>query len=342
MKVNSNPMQALGHKNPKTKPVPFETELIDFLRKSFNPSFSDNLNTSRTDVLIESMVARSGAILDLCSGWPLLLEKMVNKHAKRRSDGQPCSSQIKYVACDTIVSNEAFKEKWGKLEAKIKELGCGCIQAHPCLADTSDSHRLSHNLKAYHNEKFDHILISNALHEHDPLCLPHLLHVVVSELLVSGGSIVLIDPKPDWLLAPERWDECEKLSEIPIDWEAKAIWLPPNAYEKIISILGCTTEGADEAEKSQEFWYMPATKHLEPDEKDRIVCEIKTILKEVLSMQAKAEIGRIAKYRLDLASSLSNGHNINSRRLTLDALRFFCSCASQARRFEIVSGLGGI
>jgi hypothetical protein len=61
----------------------FEKEFNDFLGKTLIPTFSSNNSTSRTDILIQQTILDSHpnalTILDVCSGRPLLLEKLIEE-----------------------------------------------------------------------------------------------------------------------------------------------------------------------------------------------------------------------------------------------------------------------
>jgi hypothetical protein len=228
----------------------FEAELCAFLWKALGPTVSPNVNSSRTDVLIEETIRgtlSSRAILDVCCGWPLLLHKLILQREEEQTfDGEYC-----YVACDIIAAQEDFKLHIEDLRGRRGSLG---VTIHDVLGDAADPKALASAVRNKFDGPFDLILFSNALHEIRPRAIPDLLFTLVS-LLHEAGRLVIIDPDPTWLLDPSRWNGLGKLADLEIDWEAAAVWLHSSTYSEILKGFGCTVTLTD-ARRSQPFWVL--------------------------------------------------------------------------------------
>lgn len=236
----------------------FEAELSAFLRKALGPTVSSNVNSSRTDVLIEAAILdalSSRTILDVCCGWPLLLHKLI----RQRENELTCGDEYCYVACDTIAAQDDFKLHIESLRVRAGPLG---VTIHDVLGDAADPKAFASAVRDKFDGLFDLILFSNALHEVRPRAIPDLLFTLVS-LLDDAGRLVIIDPDPTWLLEPSRWNGLAKLADLEIDWEATAVWLPSSTYSEILKGFGCTVTSLDAA-RSQAFWILQATR---PDRK---------------------------------------------------------------------------
>lgn len=315
---------------PRARQRTFEVELIDFLSKALAPS-AENSKTSRIDNLIVTAILNArvaqGAILDVCSGWPLLLEKLIEQLTKDRTR----EGDYHYVACDMIVSTDAFKHKWEKLRRKTKNSKSLKISRIP--ADASEPEVLKNALRTAHKGKFDFILLANALHEIPPAARPELLLTLV-ELLTKNGHLVVLDPEPTWLLDPTRWEEIKELSDISIDWEAQAVWLPAETYRKMLRKFGCTVSDFD-APRSQSFWVLQANRNvLNLTNRGQLIKEATVIMKQALRRQLHQEVERYVDCRDGLGAELGKVGLRYNKALLLKAVEFFSVCASQARRVE--------
>jgi hypothetical protein len=309
----------------------FEDELITFLSSALRPT-SENSRTSRIDNLIVTAILNDhlsrvthGAILDVCCGWPLLLEKLIEQLItdKKRT------GEYHYVACDVVVSSNEFKRKLKKLENRAQ----GLLKITNRLTDVSRPEQFKSSLRTTGEEKFDFILLANALHEIPLQARPELLFTLV-ELLKPRGVLVLLDPEPRWLLDPKRWQEIKQLSELRIDWEAEAVWLPAEVYSSVLRDFGCVVTNFD-APRSQVFWVLQANRQqARITNRKQLIAKASRVMKKALRVQLNEQIERYIDCREGLETALNRTGLTYNKALFLRAVEFFSVSASQAKRLE--------
>jgi hypothetical protein len=314
---------------------PFQEEFIKFFWKGVGPTISANLDISRTDILIEAGILNTAVdshrILDLCSGWPLLLQNLI----KQLSSDPQRRENYHYVACDMNISSD--DQHWAELVSTAKKHG---IKLSLVSTNVSESDALRGTLRVKAKSKFDLILFSNALHEISPAKIPQLLFTLV-DLLSDQGQLVLIDPKSTWLLDPERWSNLERLNQLEVDWEANAVWLPEETYRSILRLFGCTVRSFV-PERSQWFYVLHAhRKNFNASERIQLVKEATDILRQALHTQIESENKRYISCRGELTHQLINSLNHNKNQLLYKAVEFCSVCASQAKRVEASEQLAG-
>lgn len=316
----------------------FDDQFIELLSKALIPTCSENAKTSRTDNLILAAILDAcigkGTILDLCCGWPLLLEKLIEQLLKDKKR----ETEYHYVACDMIASTEDFKRRWRELEERAKEFSS--FRMSPIPTDVSNPKLMINALRTAHPGKFDFIVLANSLHEIPPSATPELLFTLV-ELLEDNGHLVLLDPEPSWLLHGERWEEAEELNKLTIDWEARAVWLPQVMYQTMLEKFGCTVKELD-APRSQEFWVLQITRPPGNGllDREKVIKEATEIIQAALHLQLRDEIRRYVECREGLSTQLSKPGMRPKKKLLNKAVEFFSVCASQARRFEVAIEVG--
>jgi hypothetical protein len=311
--------------------VPFDEEFIEFLGKALVPSFSDNVSTNRTDILIEDSIfgtqdnARN--ILDVCCGRPLLLEKLIQELTIGRQDEKP----YHYVGCDRDAADDSFRDMWRKLDQQAESVG---FKTSCAVADASDPDSLVPSLRRYHSGSFDIIYFANALHEITPSAIPSLLFTLV-ELLAKDGILIVLDPDPTWLMNPKRWEDLQELSQLAIDWEAKAVWLPQSTYKGILEDFGCSVNPRH-AERSQEFWvlYVRQGPSFDPRKRKELVANAAMTISDAINTQLQEQNQRVISCRLELIEELKRVVRRDKRRIRTKGMEFFCLSASQARRVD--------
>jgi SAM-dependent methyltransferase len=331
--VEPDPPAARSPTRARKRPLSFEQELIRFLSKALAPT-SESSKTSRIDNLIVTAILNRhlsqvprGAILDVCCGWPVLLEKMIEQLLKDKTR----SGQYHYVACDMAVSTDAFRHKWQKLMTSARK--SKLLKMSKIPADVSEPEVFRNALRTAHEDKFDFILLANALHELPFETRPELLLTLV-ELLKPNGHLVVLDPEPTWLLDPKRWEEIKELHELSIDWETQAVWLPSKVYRTILQKFGCTVTDFD-AKRSQTFWVLQANRGAgKITNRDRLIVEATKIMNKALHLQLYQEVERYVECRDGLGAEFSKLGLGPNKQFLLKAVEFFSVCASQARRVE--------
>jgi hypothetical protein len=336
-KAASNTGPLMGW-DPAASSTPFDVEFNDFLAKALVPSVSENVSTSRTDiVLLETILHEhpdARTILDVCCGRPLLLEKLIEQIQEHPQQ----SKDYYYVGCDRDAADESFRTMWSHLNQQAMDLGFRTDCAH---ADAADPDSLKNAIRRYHKGSFDIVLFANALHEITPLKIPSLLFALV-ELLKDTGVLVVLDPDPAWLLDENRWKGVQDLRQLGIDWEAKAVWLPQDTYQRVFTSFGCSVE-PQVVKKSQEFWALHVRRNanFEVTDGDRLIESAKEIMKEAISRQLLEQKDRSIKCRVELINELRRTVGRDGKLIRNKGVEFFSICTSQARRYEATIKLQG-
>jgi hypothetical protein len=329
---------ALGGFDPAVGSTPFDVEFNEFLAKALVPSVSENINTSRTDIVLLEAILRehinARTILDVCCGRPLLLEKLIEQIALRPDEAK----DYYYVGCDKDAADESFRNMWNQLNQQATSLGFRTACAH---ADAADSSSLKHAIERYHPGAFDIILFANALHEITPSKIPSLLFTLV-ELLTDDGVLVVLDPDPTWLLDKDRWEDVQDLRQLGIDWEAKAVWLPQETYQRVFRSFGCSAESQD-VRRGQEFWVLHVKREMDFDSTHRyeLIQNARRILGEAIHQQLLLQNDRSRDCRVELVNELRRMIGRDSKRIRNKGVEFFSICTSQARRLEAANKLQG-
>lgn len=320
--------------NTVERETPFDVQFIEFLGKALEPKFSENLNTSRTDVLLEEAALKQNraarTILDLCSGQPLLLEKLMQEITEGRQEAR----EYYYIGCDKYAKEELFENMWNRLAARARSLNIRTV----CVpADASDPAFVRNALRHYHEGSFDFIYFANALHEINPAKVPDLLYMLV-ELLSDNGVLVVLDPDAAWLLDAKRWEGLQDLGHLDIDWEAKAVWLPDNIYKEILISYGCTVESQFAQRRSQEFWilYVKRDVGFDTSKRQQLVDDAKRKIKDAISEQARDQDQRIRNSRIGLIDELTRSPVGDKKRIRNKGVEFLCLSTSQSRRVEAI------
>lgn len=316
-----------------------ETVLDNFLaffQNALAPRTSPKEDTSRTDILIERALARPGRILDLCCGWPLLLEKLVEEHP-----AGGCNNNLReYLACDLGAATPHFKRRWGRLQRELSSKGCTCIRPlQPLPVDVTDTSTLKAGVTGRGFANVDVVLLANALHELSPLRVPDLFWTLTQELMAPGSTLLLLDPAPDWAVRAENW-KVHDPSHLKVEWETHAVWLPPDVYSAALKELGCEIDASQANRPSQQFWFIAATKmDGSPRDMDHTMSTLRSMVQRAIDGQVQRENARYADMRDALAARFPDMRQEHHAPAFMSALHFLCVAASQARRLDVLSAM---
>ncbi len=319
-------------------PSPAENALLEldklyqFLKKAFAPGPSEKHNPDRFDVLLNLALhnppdpEKGAKILDLGSGDCLLLEKLLKSHKKKKHYKKP----LRYVAIDRIYSSE--NPRWKSLERQAKVCDRSCFACLKLINFDMHQHEILSCILGGLGETFNIIYLSNVLHEIDPSGLFNILNVI-ARYLDQDGRIVVLDPAVEWCLAP--WPDNVSIEHVKVEWEAEAVWYSAETITEVLEAAGFSVSDPTEAERTSNLWQVVGTVH---PSREASCSEAHKIIEAFVSSQLETEAEKCVDLRHHVKAGFVNSGNMTPE-LVSKFMEFFCVCASQHRRLEVLRKL---
>lgn len=324
----SDPISVISRTSP---PNPL-CQLYNFLKKAFLPAPSTNDNPDRLDVLLNvgyhnpPRTGQGARILDLGSGDCLLLEKLIAMHESRCFD-----SPIHYIGVDGEFRHT--HPRWQDLISRARV--CSSCFAEPELYKFDIEQLDTVNKFLQDKAPFTTIYIANVLHELSPVYYPKLFHFL-ADLLCPDGRVVLLDPDAEWSL--QRWSTLHLLSEVKVEWEAEAVWFSESTIAELLELTGFTIQNSLSANRSTKLWQVVGTRKDRQEVSEEELVNARRRIIEFIEGQVSAETQKYYLLRHEVKEAFKQSGAMNEE-LLVKVMEFFCACASQARRQEVLRDL---
>jgi len=265
------------------------------------------------------------SVLDLGCGEWLLLEKILQLHV----DGH-LQATCSYVGIDFPHGRQ---DRWSDLSTR-------CETCFPTVEDLHFDLLQDEGLvEALQRRKpFDLIVLANVLHELPPQRGLRLFELLFPHL-TENGKIIIIDPDFDWCFSREAWTRKSEwnLEDIPVEWEADAVWLSRQAISEVLRAMGFQATVHPYPRLNMVLWAAQGGRRSGADATR--TADGRNALKGHLAVQVSDERKRIARLRRELCEQFRKSSGLSGE-LLVKTIEFFAACASQCRRLEAMEELG--